>query len=445
MKTKIVGVFLCMLLITTGLSISGTVKEKIFLDDNLINSEIVDGGWIEERNGVTILHISGTPYEMGYQHGFLLKEKIPICFRILLDFFNESGFSYDDLVDKWNVFKNYIPEPYMEELQGIVDGSGLTIEEVGVGHIFHDVVNLMECCGGIAWGSATVDGKLVHLRSGDMRVFLQDPQTGVFLQECQVLCVRNPDNCYASISPIMCGDFGTYGGLNEMGISVAENTCRTHDTTLEGTTASARMRMVLDYASCAEDAIDILDTNRTCGWNLLISDGNIPEGFVLEQTANISYLCTHDDPVESTRPFWMIEDVIRRANCFVSPECAALERDFYNPSGLRGILRFILGIESHFVIWTHYKALSRGFDKNHGKLDLNSTMDMLRHVYRGKNNFVFNIIMKMYFYQPCHQWVACPETGEMVISFASPENLAFYEPVHYFNLFELLNSEPPTS
>jgi hypothetical protein len=192
-----------------------------------------------------------------------------------------------------------------------------------------------------------------------------------------------------------------------------------------------------------------MDLNRTCGWDLLISDGNIPEGYILEQTANVSYVCNWDDPVESTGPFWMIEDVLRRTNCFIVPECAELQRGRYNPSGFRGLLRLILQIDEYFREWTHYKALSRGYEKNWGYLDLNITMDMFRDVYLGKTSFIFKILM--YYvplfspcYQPLNQWVACPETGEMVISFASVNKMAHFNPVHYFNFFELLESEPPS-
>jgi len=31
-------------------------------------------GFLEEKNGHRLLHIRGTPYEMGFQHGKLLKE-----------------------------------------------------------------------------------------------------------------------------------------------------------------------------------------------------------------------------------------------------------------------------------------------------------------------------------------------------------------------------------
>ena len=29
--------------------------------------------WTENRGGLTVIHLQGTPYEMGYQHGILLK------------------------------------------------------------------------------------------------------------------------------------------------------------------------------------------------------------------------------------------------------------------------------------------------------------------------------------------------------------------------------------
>ena len=35
-----------------------------------------------------------------------------------------------------------------------------------------------------------------------------------------------------------------------------------------------------------------------------------------------------------------------------------------------------------------------------------------------------------------HQWSACPETGELVISFADADSLAHENKLHYFNLNE---------
>ncbi len=275
--------------------------------------------------------------------------------------------------------------------------------------------------------------------------FLYDPETGTFLSENQVIIVRNPDEGFASMSPVFPGDIGSYGGINEKGIAVSETTCFTNDTTLHGITASFRMRMMLDTADKGWEAINIMDSNRTCGWNLLISDGNIPEGYVLEQTANTSVICLWNYSGESIDPFWSIEDIMRRSNCFISPECAELElnRKYYDTSGIKGIIYYLLGIDRHFTPWTHYRVLSQGYEKQWGNLNLSNTMNMLRDLYLGKTDIIFNIMMKMYFYQPCHQWVANPKTGDMLISFACEEILACENPVHHINLFELIEAKPP--
>ena len=33
-------------------------------------------GWLERIDGYPVLHVKGTPFEMGYQHGALLKESV---------------------------------------------------------------------------------------------------------------------------------------------------------------------------------------------------------------------------------------------------------------------------------------------------------------------------------------------------------------------------------
>ena len=42
-----------------------------------------------------------------------------------------------------------------------------------------------------------------------------------------------------------------------------------------------------------------------------------------------------------------------------------------------------------------------------------------------------------------NQWVACPASGDMLICFAEETKIISENTVHHFNLFELLNSQPP--
>ena len=168
-------------------------------------------------------------------------------------------------------------------------------------------------------------------------------------------------------------------------------------------------------------------------------------GYVIEQTANLVYVGTWFDPIESTSPFWEIEDVVRRSPMFISPVCAATQkyREHYDPSGIRGFLLFLMGKNPYFTVWSQYRALSKEFENQWGTLDLNGTMSLLRDVWVGKTDFLFFVMQKLGFYQAFHQWVACPETGDIVISFADVDKTACENPVHYFNLYELLKAEPP--
>jgi len=405
----------------------------------------LNSGWLEEIDGVKILHLNGFYYDMGYAHGFLLKEEIHANMRILFDYFNDMGFSNTTLLEYWNILKNYIPEKFILELNGIADGSNSSIEEIGIYNVLHDIANFISCSGAIVWGSATSDGNLIHIRSTDHGIFLHDPDpvTGKYLQENQVLIVRDPVDDYASMSPMWAGRIGSWGGFNEKGIAVSETTCWTNDTSLNGICAAFRMGMALDSAKSSVEVINILNENRTVGWNLLISDGNTPAGYVLEQTANISYIGTWNDSSENTKPFWIIEDVIRRTNCYISPECADLERDNYNPRSLQSLIRFLLGKDIYFGIWKHYVSISKGIEKYLGSLDLNNSMKLLRDCYNGKYDRFFYIMQKMNAFLPMHQWVACPKTGDMLICFASKDRVASINPVHHFNLFTLLGSVPP--
>jgi hypothetical protein len=166
-------------------------------------------------------------------------------------------------------------------------------------------------------------------------------------------------------------------------------------------------------------------------------------GYVLEQTANASYVCTWNNVSESSHPFWMIEEVLRRPNCFVNPEMAALQREHYDISGLRSVLRLLMGQDSYFGIWKHYVALSKGIESIWGTMDVNTTIEMCCGVYQGKTDFIFSFMMKMDWYMPIQHWAACPKTGDMVLCLASEDKIASYNQIHYFNLFELLEAEPP--
>ena len=447
MKKTIFCLLTCLILIIT---LFPTVNSVDVLKNNdiKIKNELnfCNGGWLEERDGIKILHLNGSYYDMGYQHGLLLKDEINSNINAFYNWIAEKGFTYEELLHRWNIMKSLLPHCYIEEMTGIADASGLSLENISVYNVgFYLVVN----CGSFAvWGNSTIDGILYHARSHDLSIKLKDPVTGKYLVENQVIIIRKPLNQYPSISPSVAGMVQSSDGFNENEIAVGMLSSWSNDETFKGICIGFRIRMVLDYAASINEAIDILIANKTLGYNVIVSDGKIPISYAVETTANISYVGTWDNPSESKKPFWDIKQAIRRSNMFIDPLMAATQRNRYNPS-LFPLLNFFLKINqmsgtsvTAAATWMHYVAISKGIQSEWSNLDLNNTMGILRNIYLGKTDIRFLILQILGVYSTPYQWVMCPKTGDFVLSFATRDKNAFENPVNYFNFYILLKSTP---
>ncbi len=111
---------------------------------------------IERRDGFNVLHIQGSPYEMGLQHGRLLRDEIHDG---ALPYFG-SVVEYDPSLRRKNALYKYLittaldltvyrrlikslPRHYREELHGIADGAGLPREIVLKGNQLSELGQVM--------------------------------------------------------------------------------------------------------------------------------------------------------------------------------------------------------------------------------------------------------------------------------------------------------------
>jgi len=377
---------------------------------------------------------------MGYQQGYLLKEQIKQNLRA---FINYSKIPMSLLIETWNIMKDYIPDEYIDEIQGIADGSELTFEEVIAGYMVI-VREDMGCFGISAWGNATKNGSLIHVRCFDQPLEIIDPVTGISAYENSVLIVRKPENGFASISPTIAGTPHSGGGINSMGIALGQQVCWSKDQTLKGTPALFKSLMVLDHAENINDALNILTNNNTLGWNFIVSDAKIPIGYAVEITAKHTYIGSWNETVESKCPFWQIKDVVRRTNFFLEPSIALTQRDTVNPGGIINFLKLVKRTDIFYAVWRSYKAISHDIDDNWGMLNLSSTMDMIRNGYAGKTDLLLRLIVRLAegtsFNRAWNIWVADPISGDILVCFAKDGKIAFENPIHHFNMFELFNT-----
>jgi hypothetical protein len=437
MKNKIIGIFVIMLMIATSLPVISTHSEVPNRNNIFSFNTVLNGGWVEERDGIKILHLKGSFYEMGYQLGYFLKYEILRNLRALLDYS-----SINETFRLWTIQKNYIPHEIVDYIQGTADAIGLSFDDVGCIWIWERTCNNSGCMSYIADGPATKSNEIIHVYSGDYPFRPKDPITGLCMLDDPVLIVAKPDNGYAFMYPTFAG-YVVESGVNEKGISICNLFSPSKDENDYGAPCLTRVFEVLIHASNIEEARDILNKNRTYGYNFLVSDVNKNQGYVLEQTANLTYIGIWNDTCESKRPFYQLDHIIRRTNHFINPETAATQRVYYNLKDLRYLLHLNLG---NIFEWYRYKAISSACQKYIGNLDLNNSLSLLRDVYLGKYGGVIWYIIKNTYLKNAnswYQWSYSPKTGDMLICYASQDEVPSKNPIHHFNFFELLESEPP--
>ena len=104
-------------------------------------------GYAENIDGTLVLHLKGSPYEMGYQRGSLAKDKAQLMVRrfdeLLEKAKKEMGlpkFAANLILDiTYQLCSPYIPDRYKREMEGLADGSGTDLQVIrrGPGHLRH--------------------------------------------------------------------------------------------------------------------------------------------------------------------------------------------------------------------------------------------------------------------------------------------------------------------
>ena len=87
-------------------------------------SKIVAKATKKDVNGWHYLTVQGDPYEIGFQHGYLLtdefRDAVCVYTHMTLELY---GMDYSFFVNQAvKMHKDKIPEEYLEEMQGMADG-----------------------------------------------------------------------------------------------------------------------------------------------------------------------------------------------------------------------------------------------------------------------------------------------------------------------------------
>ena len=153
---------------------------------------------VQPQNGlqVRVLHVKGSPYEMGFQHGRLLKDLIE---KNVAEFIDNTPSALAPRIKSFQQnlppkLMGYIPNRFQEEMQGVADGSGVPLQKIIALNTFPELIH---CSGITVSDAATKQGDLYHVRVLDYAV-------GKSLQNTAVLMVVQPRKWACLCQRLLC-------------------------------------------------------------------------------------------------------------------------------------------------------------------------------------------------------------------------------------------------
>ncbi len=312
------------------------------------SSEVVTMGPARYRrvNGLHVLRLAGTDYEMGRQHGALLSQMVPLgpipYYRTYVERIvggNRGVSAVAALVQRLvgRRVRRAIPAHALEAMLGLADGAGLPREEILEGctmpdsllwaaakmmkvrriapAVQHRLALGLGCSSAIAWGSATVDGKLLHARNLDYHGVEAWPRTSAVV-------FHEPDRGQRYVALSAAGVLlGGVTAMNEAGLTLAVHQHMFSDgTRLGGTPIGIVGDEIMRHATSLDEARAILEANRPIGcWTYLICDGKRQE-----------VLCWEENPRHRrAQRIRREEETFSYANIYFDPDLGATERDLY--------------------------------------------------------------------------------------------------------------------
>ena len=244
-------------------------------------------GWLETVDGYPVLHLKGTPYEMGFQHGALLRDHCQQNMKTILVDRAEELTLVDigplkvtprTAIDMIIAFqKPHIAPRYFEEMDGLAAGSGQKVADIRAGNF---IPELFHCSGFALAKSATRNGNMLHGRVLDYAI-----DWG--LQDHAVVIVYEPEGRLPWINVSYAGFIGSVTGMNTEHISVGEmgGGGLGH---WNGRPMALLVREALETAKSLDEAIATFrDGPRTCQYFYVIADGETNEAVGMEASWDV--------------------------------------------------------------------------------------------------------------------------------------------------------------
>jgi hypothetical protein len=255
----------------------------------------------EGKDAVTVLHLWGTPREMGYAHGKLCQAQIAEFYaKITFAMGLGMGVTMEQIDQAWAQMEPYVPGQYLDEMAGLAEGAGVDLQLVKRVHAIPDLSE-MDCTFFAAWGAFTEGGRFIQLRALDYA-------TEAGIQEHPAIVVYHPDDGPVYVNVGWCGFLGVVTGMNSRRVCMSEigDDFDKANHTLAGEPMPFVMRDVVSRARTLEQGLRIVEqARRTSSFLYLIGDAKLPGARALKTSPTVFEV--YD---QNTIPYGALGDVV---------------------------------------------------------------------------------------------------------------------------------------
>jgi isopenicillin-N N-acyltransferase like protein len=358
-------------------------------------------GFLEKTDGQQILHLKGSSYEMGFQHGRLMKDQIAHNIARFID----SRFSSPSLPPIIENFltvipqvNQHIPQALIDEMQGLADGSEIPYDKILLLNLFPE---MFHCSGITVKGQASCNETLYHVR-------VLDYAAAISLQDTAVLVVAEPQQGNAFINATYAGFIGCVTGMNNQKIAIGEIGGKGYGS-WNGLPMAFLLRQILQYASTLEEIKYILNvTPRTCEYYYIFSDGKTKDSIAAYATAK-DLVFIYPGTTYFLPPTLPCSQQTPTAN-----ECRAMPALYTQPEDTLVLTR-----------GTHFSLLVERLKNSFGRITPSDLKEAIKQPVAHPSNL--------------HNVIFAPETLELWISHASADNApACDQPYCHFEMSSLL-------
>ncbi|GMV65943.1 MAG: hypothetical protein AMXMBFR75_17400 [Candidatus Hinthialibacteria bacterium] len=263
----------------------------------------------EGDDTIQIVHLWGTPREMGKAHGELFKEEIAEHLKNISEAMaRDMGADLSILDHVWAAAKPHASPYFIEEMEGLAEGCGVDVQSVIRSNMIGEASE-WHCSLFGAWGNATKEtGHLLQLRSLDYEV-------NAGIQKYPVIFVYHPNpgqgHAFANFS--WAGVIGAVTGISSERLAISEigdDYDKANDT-FDGIPFVFLLRDILQFDHSLDEATSrIKNAKRTTSLMYAVGDGEMGQARAYQTSHTLCnvYDPANLEPLVDTHP--RIDDIV---------------------------------------------------------------------------------------------------------------------------------------